>query len=66
MRNTSITNSKEMIGEAMYNYMRENSMKVDENSIKFTQLLDIHFCKLSRLIFLLKLFFLFHLTIYGS
>jgi hypothetical protein len=56
MRNISITNSKKMIGEAMYNYMRENDMKADGNSIKLTRLLDIHFYKLCRLIFLPNLF----------
>jgi hypothetical protein len=48
MRNINITNSKEMIGEAMYNYMKENGMKVDGKSIKLTQLLDSHLCKSSR------------------
>jgi hypothetical protein len=45
MRNIGITNSKEMIEEAMYNYMKENWMKADERSVKLTQLLDTHLCK---------------------
>jgi hypothetical protein len=48
MRNIGITNSKEMIGEAMYNYMKENEMKVDGRSVKLTQLLDTHLCKSGR------------------
>jgi hypothetical protein len=48
MRNISITNSKEMIGEAMYNYMKENLMKIDGKSVKLTQLLDTHLCKSGR------------------
>jgi hypothetical protein len=45
MRNIGITNSKEMIGEAMYNYMKENGMKVDGRSVKLTQLLDTRLCR---------------------
>jgi hypothetical protein len=44
-----------MIGEAMYNHMKENGMKVDEwdgehssKSVKLTQLLDTHLCKSGR------------------
>jgi hypothetical protein len=37
MRNIGSTNSKEMIGEQMYNFMNENGMKVDEKSVKLTQ-----------------------------
>jgi hypothetical protein len=48
MRNISITNSKDMIGEVMYNYMKDNGMKVDGKSVKLTQLLDTHLCKTSR------------------
>jgi hypothetical protein len=48
MRNMSITNSKEMIGEAMDNYMKENGMKKDGKSVKLTQLLDTHLCKSGR------------------
>jgi hypothetical protein len=48
MRNIGITNSKEMIGEAMYKYMKENGMKVDGRSVKLTQLLDSHLCKSGR------------------
>jgi hypothetical protein len=48
MRNIGITNSKEMIGEAMYNYIIKNRMKVDGRSIKLTQLLDTHLCKSGR------------------
>jgi hypothetical protein len=48
MRTIGITNSKEMIGEAMYNYMKENGMKLDGRSVKATQLLDIYLCKSSR------------------
>jgi hypothetical protein len=48
MRNIGITHSKEMIGKAKYNYMKENWMKVDERSVKFTQLLDTHLCKSGR------------------
>jgi hypothetical protein len=48
MRNIGITNSKEMIREAMYNYMKENGMKVDGKSVKLTQLLDTHLCKSGR------------------
>jgi hypothetical protein len=48
MRIIGITNSKEMIGEAMYNYMKENGMKVDGRSVKLTQLLDTHLCKSGR------------------
>jgi hypothetical protein len=48
MRNIDITNSKEMLGEAMYNYMKENGMKVDGKSVKLTQLLATHLCKSGR------------------
>jgi hypothetical protein len=48
MRNIGITNSKEMIGEAMYNYMKENVMKIDGKSVKLTQLLDTNLCKSGR------------------
>jgi hypothetical protein len=48
MRNIGITNSKEMIGVAIYNYMKENWMKVDGKSVKLTQLLDTHLCKSGR------------------
>jgi hypothetical protein len=48
MRNIGITNSKGMIGEAMYNYMKENWMKVDGRSVKLTQLLDTHLCNSGR------------------
>jgi hypothetical protein len=48
MRNIGISNSKEMIGEAMYNYMKENAMKVDGRNDKLTQLLDTHLCKSGR------------------
>jgi hypothetical protein len=37
-----------MIGEAIYHYIRENVMKVDERSVKLTQLLDTHLCKSGR------------------
>jgi hypothetical protein len=33
MRNIGITNSKEMIGEAMNNYMKENGMKIDGKAL---------------------------------
>jgi hypothetical protein len=48
MRNISITNSKEMIGEAMYNYMKENGMNVDWRFVKLNQLLDTILCKSGR------------------
>jgi hypothetical protein len=48
MRNISFTNSKEMIGEALYNYMKENGMKVNGRSVNLTQLLDSHLCKSGR------------------
>jgi hypothetical protein len=48
MRNSKITNSKEMIVEAIYNYRKENGMKVDGNSVKLTQLLASHFIKSNR------------------
>jgi hypothetical protein len=47
MRNINIINSKEMIGEAMYNYMKEYGMKVDGNNVKITQLLESNLCKSS-------------------
>jgi hypothetical protein len=37
-----------MIGEAMYNYIKENGMKVDGRSVKLTQLLDTHLYKSGR------------------
>jgi hypothetical protein len=36
-----------MIGEAMYNYMKEHGMKVDGNNVKITQLLESNLCKSS-------------------
>jgi hypothetical protein len=48
IQNNSITNLKEMIGEVMYNYIKENSMKVDGNSVKLIQLLGTHLYKSSR------------------
>jgi hypothetical protein len=36
MRNIEVTNTKNMFGEAIYNYMKENGMKVYERSIKLT------------------------------
>jgi hypothetical protein len=48
MRNIGITNSIDMIGEVMYNYMKENEMKVNGNCVKLTQLLDSNLCKTSR------------------
>jgi hypothetical protein len=47
MPNISSTNSKEMIREALFNYMKENSITVDWTSIKLTQLSDNHLCKSS-------------------
>jgi hypothetical protein len=47
MRNIEITNRKAMIGEAMYNYMRKNSLNVDGNSVMFIQLFNSHLCKSS-------------------
>jgi hypothetical protein len=48
MRNIGITNSKEMIGEAMYNYMKANGIKKDGRSVKLTQLLATYLCKSGR------------------
>jgi hypothetical protein len=48
MKNIGNTNSKEMIGEALYNYMNENGMKVEGQSVKLSQLLDTHLSKTSR------------------
>jgi hypothetical protein len=48
MRNIEITNSKDMIGDQMYTYMKSNGMNVDNKSIKLTQLLETHLCKSSR------------------
>jgi hypothetical protein len=36
MRNICISSSKEMTGEAMYNYLKENGMKVDGRSVKLS------------------------------
>jgi hypothetical protein len=66
VRNIGITNSKEMIGEAIYNYMKENGMKIDGNSVKFTQLLDTYLCKSGRNDKEANGLLLFHLIIYGS
>jgi hypothetical protein len=41
-----------MIGEVMYNDIKENSMKVDGNCVKLSQLLDTHQCKSIETIFL--------------
>jgi hypothetical protein len=38
-----------MIGEQMYNYMKDNNKKVDGKSMKLTQMLDTKYCKSSRL-----------------
>jgi hypothetical protein len=48
MRNISIINSKEMIEEAIYNYMKKNGIKIDGSSINLTQLRDTHLCKSGR------------------
>jgi hypothetical protein len=39
---------QKIFGEAMYNYMKENGMKVDGENVKLTQLLDTHLCKSGR------------------
>jgi hypothetical protein len=33
----------------MYNYMKDNNMKVDGKSMKLIQMLDTKYCKSSRL-----------------
>jgi hypothetical protein len=61
MRNIGITNSKEMIGEAMYHYMKENGMKVDGRSSKLTQFLDTHYVNQEEMIKMLLVLLIFHL-----
>jgi hypothetical protein len=48
MRNTSYKNSKEMIEEAMYHYMKENRMKVTKIVFSLFNYYDSHIYKSGR------------------
>jgi hypothetical protein len=55
-----------MIVEAMYNYIKDIGMKLDEYCAKFTQLLDSQLCKSSQNDLSLQDLLLFHFITYDS